>query len=232
MMQQDSVSTSCSVRDDLPLPTRPEDVPKQAYEVASKGLEDWKRTCAREPDALSVTGAEYLVADAQLRPPYVKYRLFSKEIDECLDSDSLDPTQFAFFQAYVFPIYSDDTYMGGLRVNRRIMPDGSWIGEGKGEFGLEGIDLRDDDLCKKIELVANAVKSTNVRLVGVVKYMNANMDSQIVLETSEGRFYLPSESVFAGSFPTVLSTEELKSRALHDGELRAEKARLRETLGE
>jgi hypothetical protein len=212
-----------SAQDRTVVPATP---PEEVNVVASKGLEDWKEAAMREPGVFDLKGKEHLIAGAELKAPYIKYRLFREDIKPYLESEDLDPTSFAFLFAYVFPIYTDETYLGGLRVSRRTVRDRTEPGDVIRPYTLEGIDLWTEESNAKMSQVID-VASDDIKVMGLVQFRVTKTDDLIILESSQGRFFLSTKVVTES---TKLDDRTLHLEASSLSGMRAVKSMLEERL--
>jgi hypothetical protein len=198
-----------------------EEVPPAVLEVGAKAFPLWKKLVRDDADAFGLAGKEHLAQTATLGDIYMMYRLTPDDIADYVASDAGDPAPFASFRTYVFPIYADSVYLGGIRVAEQKRHTVRAAVE-SGGYGLEGIDALNLWLGTETAAILNASREINIRVVGVVGFIIPGTESYFILERQGERLFLPSKSVRERMLESM-STDALGMYAISEEGMRAVK---------
>jgi hypothetical protein len=197
-------------------------VPKGARECAEEFLENWKPAAAR--GEFNLDGKEHLANGAELRGSYMECRLWEPDLEEYVESDELDPTEFGYAFSYAFPIYSEDVFLGVLRVTRKTSPDGTRV-----VYRASGLSDLQPQAEKRARVREAIESSAGVRLAGFVSFRAGQHREYAVIDTENRRYFLLLDSVWDPVTDT-LDVGYLRMNAISLGGMRIVKAEVEAAL--
>ena len=199
------------------------EIPPEASECARGNLPNWKTTMQREAAVFELAGMEDLIPSAELRSGYIVFSLYRSAIKRFVQSDILDPRGFAKPLEYVFPLYADSVYLGGLRVSQ-LSKDIPRTSQKAGDWVLSGVETRLGlSGCYQRE----ALFAAENRRLDIVRFRVAGGGSYIVVPRGEEVFFVPTSEVDEGT-STPMTIEKLRMIAVSLRGMATLKARLRD----